>query len=135
MTKRAATICHSSLPKVYADFFTNVQIVRTNLRAFGGFGARLHVWHAAVHTVAANLRTRRAGRPMGGRHCPFGKRVSVSGERESNLLLFPLVARDYNSWVYIMTNQHDAVLYIGMTNSLGRRISQHRSGRNSRFYR
>jgi putative endonuclease len=43
-------------------------------------------------------------------------------------LLFPLVARDYNFWVYIMTNQHDAVLYIGMTNSLGRRISQHRSG-------
>jgi len=65
---------------------------------------------------------------MGGRHCPFGKRVSVSGERESNLLLFPLVARDYNFWFYIMTNQHDAVLYIGMTNSLGRRISQHRSG-------
>jgi putative endonuclease len=38
------------------------------------------------------------------------------------------VARDYNFWIYIMTNQHDAVLYIGMTNSLGRRISQHRSG-------
>ena len=27
-----------------------------------------------------------------------------------------------------MTNQHDSVLYIGMTNDLSRRISEHRSG-------
>jgi putative endonuclease len=27
-----------------------------------------------------------------------------------------------------MTNQHDSVLYIGMTNDLARRISEHRSG-------
>jgi putative endonuclease len=38
------------------------------------------------------------------------------------------VPRDYNFWVYIMTNDHDGVLYIGMTNNLARRISEHRAG-------
>ena len=38
------------------------------------------------------------------------------------------MSRDYDFWVYIVTNQQDAVLYIGMTNSLARRISEHRSG-------
>jgi putative endonuclease len=32
-----------------------------------------------------------------------------------------------------MTNQHDSVLYIGMTNNLARRISEHRSGEFSGF--
>jgi putative endonuclease len=36
--------------------------------------------------------------------------------------------RDYNFWVYIVTNEHDSVLYIGMTNDLARRISEHRNG-------
>ena len=36
--------------------------------------------------------------------------------------------RDYNFWVYIVTNVHDSVLYIGMTNDLARRVSEHRSG-------
>jgi putative endonuclease len=36
--------------------------------------------------------------------------------------------RDYDFWVYIMTNRHDSVLYIGMTNDLSRRIGEHRSG-------
>jgi putative endonuclease len=34
--------------------------------------------------------------------------------------------RDYNFRVYIVTN--DTVLYIGMTNDLARRISEHRAG-------
>ncbi|MDQ2868793.1 MAG: GIY-YIG nuclease family protein [Verrucomicrobiota bacterium] len=36
--------------------------------------------------------------------------------------------RDYNFWVYIIANIHDSVLYIGMTNDLARRISEHRDG-------
>jgi len=32
-----------------------------------------------------------------------------------------------------MTNRHDSVLYIGMTNDLARRISEHRSGEFSGF--
>ena len=38
------------------------------------------------------------------------------------------MVRDYNFWVYIITNRHDSVLYIGMTNDLVRRVSEHRSG-------
>ena len=38
------------------------------------------------------------------------------------------MARDYNFWVYIMTNEHDIVLYIGMTNDLAKRVSEHRAG-------
>jgi len=38
------------------------------------------------------------------------------------------VARDYNFWVYIVTNEHDSVLYVGMTNDLARRITEHRAG-------
>ncbi len=38
------------------------------------------------------------------------------------------MARDYNFYVYIMTNRRDSVLYIGMTNSLTRRVDQHRGG-------
>ena len=52
--------------------------------------------------------------------------VIPSGVEES--LDISEMSRDYDFWVYIVTNQHDAVLYIGMTNSLARRISEHRSG-------
>jgi putative endonuclease len=38
------------------------------------------------------------------------------------------MGRDYNFWVYIVTNVHDSVLYIGITNDLARRMSEHRSG-------
>jgi len=32
------------------------------------------------------------------------------------------MARDYNFWIYIVTNRNHSVLYIGVTNSLSRRI-------------
>jgi len=38
------------------------------------------------------------------------------------------MSRDYNFWVYIVTNEHDSVLYVGMTNDLARRVSEHRDG-------
>ncbi len=43
------------------------------------------------------------------------------------------MGRDYNFWLYIITNAHDSVLYIGMTNDLGRRVSEHRSGERRGF--
>ena len=37
--------------------------------------------------------------------------------------------RDYDFWVYIVTNRNDSVLYIGVTNSLSRRTWKHREGK------
>jgi len=36
--------------------------------------------------------------------------------------------RDYNFWVYIITNRGHSVLYIGITNRLSRRTWEHRGG-------
>ena len=38
------------------------------------------------------------------------------------------MARDYNFWVYIITNRSHSVLYTGVTNRLSRRTWQHREG-------
>jgi putative endonuclease len=43
--------------------------------------------------------------------------------------------RQHNYYVYIATNQTHTVLYIGMTNNLRRRISEHRNGAFSGFTR
>ncbi|NQX95987.1 MAG: GIY-YIG nuclease family protein [Erythrobacter sp.] len=40
-----------------------------------------------------------------------------------------------SSWVYIMTNKRDGVLYIGVTADLPARISQHKQGKGSAFCR
>ena len=44
-----------------------------------------------------------------------------------------LVARDYSFWVYIIGSVHDRVLYIGVTNSLSRRVSEHRNSMTDGF--
>ena len=42
--------------------------------------------------------------------------------------MFLPMPREYDFWVYIMTNKLDSVLYIGMTNDLTRRVWEHQSG-------
>jgi putative endonuclease len=36
--------------------------------------------------------------------------------------------RNHDYWVYIVTNKGNTTLYIGMTNDIGRRMGEHRSG-------
>lgn len=38
-----------------------------------------------------------------------------------------------NYYVYILASRHHGTLYIGVTNSIRRRLEQHRSGQGSRF--
>ncbi len=49
-------------------------------------------------------------------------------ERSRGISNYFSMPRDYNFWVYIVTNEHDSVLYVGMTNDLARRIGEHRTG-------
>lgn len=35
------------------------------------------------------------------------------------------MGKEYSFWVYIVTNWKKTVLYVGMTNDLGRRLSEH----------
>jgi putative endonuclease len=43
------------------------------------------------------------------------------------------MARDYNFWVYIITNRNHSVLYIWVTNRLSRRTYEHCEGAKLRF--
>jgi putative endonuclease len=41
--------------------------------------------------------------------------------------------RDYNFWVYIVTNRNHSVLYVGVTYRLSRRTWEHRKGSSGGF--
>jgi putative endonuclease len=41
--------------------------------------------------------------------------------------------RNYDFWVYIVTNRNQSVLYIGLTNSLSRRVWEHREATGANF--
>ncbi len=41
--------------------------------------------------------------------------------------------RDYNFWIYTVTNRNQSVLYIGVTNRLSRRTWEHREGDKAGF--
>src|SRR5207245_10274312 len=43
------------------------------------------------------------------------------------------MSRDYNFWIYIVTNRKHSVLYIGVTNGLSRRAWEHREGTGAGF--
>ncbi len=43
------------------------------------------------------------------------------------------MARDYDFWIYIVTNRNRSVLYIGVTNKLTRRVWRHREGIGASF--
>ena len=43
------------------------------------------------------------------------------------------MSRDYNFWVYIVTNRNHSVLYIGVTNRLSRRTWEHREATKAGF--
>src|SRR5215217_596431 len=47
---------------------------------------------------------------------------------EESLDVNSTMGRDYNFWIYIVTNKNHSVLYIGVKNSLSRRTWQHREG-------
>ena len=43
------------------------------------------------------------------------------------------MGRDYNFWIFIVTNKNHSVLYIGVTNVLSRRTWQHPEGNRPGF--
>src|ERR1700730_10061087 len=63
----------------------------------------------------------------------FSLRLSCRAKSRHLLLLICGMARDYDFWVYIVTNRNHSVLYIGLTNSLSCRAWEHREGTGANF--
>src|SRR5438874_8871833 len=63
----------------------------------------------------------------------FGAIMSFERSRGISRSKSEDVARDYNFWIYIVTNRNHSVLYIGVTNRLARRIWEHREGNHPGF--
>ena len=57
----------------------------------------------------------------------------VERSRDISYCLTSAMPRDYDFWIYIVTNRNDSVLYIGVTNSLSRRTWKHREGIGANF--
>jgi len=70
---------------------------------------------------------------------PCGTRNDIHGEEiawyyvtfNSILIIMITMAKQY--YVYIMTNKHNTVLYVGVTNDLKRRVHQHKAKRAESF--
>ena len=54
-------------------------------------------------------------------------------ERRLRLIRHLLRLGTMSYWVYVLTNKKNGALYTGVTNDLGKRIVQHRSGTGSLF--
>ena len=66
----------------------------------------------------------------------IGAAIVMSSEVETSLdSARRSMARDYNFWVYFITNRNHSVLYIGVTNRLSRRIWEHRESFKDGFTR
>jgi putative endonuclease len=63
----------------------------------------------------------------------FGAIMSFERSRGISRSKSEDVARDYNFWIYIVTNRNHSVLYIGVTNRLSRRTWEHREGSREGF--
>ena len=53
--------------------------------------------------------------------------------KKLTLLLFFFMSCNHNYYVYMMTNRHKNVLYIGITNSLERRVYEHENALSKGF--
>src|SRR5438876_7735913 len=66
-------------------------------------------------------------------YCVSLSNCVIPSEVEESLALNSDMGRDYNFWVYVVTNRNNSVLYIGLTNRLSRRTWQHRDGSRGGF--
>jgi putative endonuclease len=61
--------------------------------------------------------------------CVFARSRVIAATKQP---LYPTM-REHRYFVYILSNKHRTVLYIGVTNSIERRVFEHRTGASSGF--